>query len=392
MPAPYVPGGSSQASKIDKLLLQLEEDTLKDIVRRLAKAGKVTSAADWQINRLNFIGNGSRDIQNLIQAAAGKTKAEMAKLYADAAQETYTRDRDLYTATGKAQTPYSQNRELQQMVNGIINQTNGTIENITRSTGFMIKDPTTGQLRFTSTSDIYNSYLDRNITAMLSGAFDYNTMIRKTVQELSSSGLRSVDYASGRSNRVDVAVRRALLTGYAQVTSQVTFSNAADLGTDLFEVSWHPDARPDHQPWQGKVWTRRELETKCGYGSVTGLCGANCRHVFYPYVKGVSHRQWTDAELATRNAAENTPKTYKGKDYTDYQATQHQRQLETAMRAYRERTLLLLDGDAAEEDITISRAKLRALMQQYREFSKFFELPEQWERVYTGRTPGRLVA
>lgn len=390
MPDLFTPSNAAQTAKIDKLLLQLEEDTLDDIVRRLAKAGKVTSSADWQINRLHFLGNGSQDIQAKLQAASGKTAKEMAALYAGAAQETYTRDKDLYTATGKSQVAFNQNLELQQMLRGITTQTAGTIENITRSTGFMIKDPATGQLKFTSTSDIYNSYLDRNIMAMLSGAQDYNTMIRKTVSELTASGLRSIDYASGRSSRIDVAVRRALLTGYAQVTSQVTFSNASDLGTELFEVSWHPDARPDHQLWQGKVYTRKELETKCGYGSVTGLCGANCRHTFYPYVKGVSRRQWSDAKLAALNAAENAPKNYKGKDYTDYEATQQQRRYEANMRAYRERIQLLEAAyeanpdEALLQDITLNRAKLRALAQQYREFSDFFGLPEQWERVYTG--------
>lgn len=396
MPAPYTPGGSSQAKKIDALLLQLEQDTLDDIVRRIAKAGKITDAADWQINRLNFLGNSSQDIRAMIQKTTGKTQAEMTAMYQAAARSAYTRDTDLYTAIGKKQVPFAQNLDLQQMINGIIAQSSGSIENITRSTGFMVKGPT-GKLQFTPTSDIYNKYLDQAMIGMLSGSFDYTAMIRKTVIELTNSGLRSIDYASGRSNRVDVAVRRALLTGYGQVTGQVSLSNAADLGTELFEVTWHPDARPEHQEWQGQVYTRLELETVCGYGSVTGLLGANCRHDFHPYLKGVSKRQWTDSELSALNAQENTPKAYKGKDYTDYGATQQQRKLETAMRAYWERTALFLDAydisndEGLVTDITLSRAKLLALMAQYKDFSKYFGLPEQWERVDTGRTLRQVI-
>lgn len=382
MPRGYVQGATAAATKLDNIFFQLEQDILADIVRQVSAAGKITDLADWQVNRLNMLGQSSQTIRANIQAATGKSQSQMSQLYNDAAQSTYVRDASLFNATGRQQTPYAQNYELQQLVRAITAQTNSQIDNLTKSTGFMLRNAS-GRLQFTPVSDVYNKYLDQNMTALLTGAFDYNTMIRKTVQELTSSGLRSVDYANGRSNRIDVAVRRALLTGYGQLTGQVTFSNGQALGTDSYEVAWHPGARPDHQVWQGKVWTRRQLETVCGYGTVTGLCGANCRHVFYPWVEGVRGRQWSDAELAALDAKENTPKTYRGKDYTTYEATQHQRKLETAMRAYLERGALFEIADIPQDDemVVIASAKLRALKQQYKDFSKFFKLPEQWERV-----------
>lgn len=387
MPRGYVRGQTPiQTAKLDAIFVQLEQDILDDIARRLKATKKITSTADWQINRLNYLGNSSQRIAAMIQKATGLGEAEMAKLYSDAARKTYTRDADLYNAVGKAQVPFSNNAELQQLVRAISVQSNGSIENITRSTGFMVRDRA-GRLRFTPVSDIYNQYLDQNVTEMLSGAFDYNTMIRKTVTELTNSGLRSVDYASGRSYRVDAAARMTLLTGYGQVTSRVTFANANQLGTDRFEVAWHPGARPSHQLWQGRVYTRRQLETVCGYGSVWGLCGANCRHVFYPWIEGYSRRQWPDSELARLDKQENTPKSYKGKDYTTYEATQQQRKLEANLRAYNERIDMFEMAGASEEDILASRAKFLALAEQYRDFSERFGLPEQWERVYTtGKT------
>lgn len=99
-----------------------------------------------------------------------------------------------------------------------------------------------------------------------------------------------MDYASGHTNRADVAAARAVLTGVNQITAQVSEHNAEKLDTEYFEVSWHPCARPDHQTWQGKVFSRKELGTVCGYGTVTGLCGANCRHTFHPFIPGVSER------------------------------------------------------------------------------------------------------
>lgn len=92
-------------------------------------------------------------------------------------------------------------------------------------------------------------------------------MIRKVVGEMTASGLRTVDYASGYSNRVDVAVRQALLTGMGQLTGQISRMNGQALGTDKYEVDWHPGARPDHAKWQGRVWTYQQLVDVCGLGS-----------------------------------------------------------------------------------------------------------------------------
>ncbi|WP_418559738.1 phage minor capsid protein, partial [Pseudoruminococcus massiliensis] len=146
---------------------------------------------------------------------------------------------------------------------------------------------------------------------------------------MTNSGLRTVDYETGWSNRTDVAARRAVMTGLTQVTAKVNENNAEKLGTDMFEVSWHSGARPSHQVWQGRWYKSSELESVCGLGSVTGLCGANCYHSYYPVVPGISVPTYTEEELDEMNRQENIPIDYNGKQYTKYEALQRQRQLET---------------------------------------------------------------
>lgn len=382
MPAGYIKAVAA-SPKLERLFMLAEQDIMADIVRRVKSAGRITSTADWQLQRMHMLGNSSKMLAAKMQSLSGASSDEISDLFAKAANYAYTRDKALYEASGLAQVPYSQNAELRQLVHAITAQTNASIYNLTRTTGFMIRGAD-GRLAFSDLSDIYNGYLDRNVTAMLSGAMDYNSLIRNTVRDLTSSGIRSVDYASGRHVRTDAAVRTAILTGFGQLTSQVTFMNARQLGTDKFEVSWHPAARPDHQYWQGRVYTRRQLESVCGYGRVDGLCGANCRHVFYPYIEGVSERNFSDDDLRILNEEENAYREFRGKQLNDYEASQEQRKLETAMKAYRERVELLELGDAAEEDITLAASKLKALKQQYRELCRFFRFEEQWERVYTG--------
>lgn len=236
-------------------------------------------------------------------------------------------------------------------------------------------------LSFTPLADFYQRTLDNGVMQIASGAVDYNTVLTKAVKAMTDSGLRTVDYASGWSNRVDVAARRALMTGFNQVVAKVNEDNAEQLGTEYFEVSYHRGARPTHQVWQGRVYSKKELETVCGLGTVTGLCGANCYHSYSPFIKGVDKPTYSDEELDRMNEEENTPKEYNGKTYTAYEAQQRQRQLETAMRADRQKIELLTQGGADYDTITGAKVRYFQRQDEYVKFSKAMGLPEQWERI-----------
>lgn len=368
----------------------LEMSIMDDIVRRIRKAGTITDSADWQIQRLIILGNSTQDIKDLIRRAVGGNEEEVRRLYAEVIEREYTRDRSLYEQIGKEFIPYEQNPELQQITGALVQQSSEELYNITKSTGFMLDNGRGGKV-FTPLADVYNSYLDDAITGMANGAYDYNTLVRRMVSQMTASGLRTVDYASGWHNRVDVAARRALLTGFGQLTSHITDLNAQRLGTNYFEVTWHAAARPEHAAWQGRVYTKEELTTKCGLGTGPGLKGWNCGHDYYPFIPGVSERMYTDEWLEEQNARENTPVEWKGKTYTAYEARQKQRSMETSLRAQRERVQLLRAGDADKENITLAQCKYQALLNDYKSFSKFMGIPVQSERIYTGRTTGRIA-
>lgn len=361
---------------------QLELDIMRDIVRRIKKTSEITSSADWQIMRLTIMGNSSEEIRNMIKEAGELSENDMQKLFDDVVEKEYTRSADLYKEVGANFVPYAQNTEMQQLTQALITQSNNELKSITGTMGFML-DYGDGQgLRFTPHTEIFSDYLNNAVMGVASGAFDYNTMIRKVVTQMTNSGLRTVDYASGRHDRVDVAARRAVLTGLSQLTGRITDTNAAALNTDHFEVAWHAGARPTHQVWQGRVWSKKELVEVCGLGSVTGLLGANCYHDYYPFIPGVSERMYSDEWLDQMNREENTPKIFKGKEYTAYEARQHQRYIERCMRAQREKVELLKEGGADKDDIMLARCKYQAQLDEYKRFSKVMKLPEQRERIY----------
>lgn len=368
-------------SAMEQLYRSLQLNIMSDLTERLKANGEeITSAADWQINRLYELGVSKDEIDSLIQSTLDVSDAEIDRIYDEVVKSGYARNEELYTGKGKEYIPYAENKQLQQLVKAVKNQTKSEYRNITGSLGFAMRNAD-NTLLFTPLADFYQRSLDNGLMQIASGAVDYNTVLKKAVKAMTDSGLRTVDYASGWSNRVDVAVRRALMTGFNQVVAKVNEDNAEQLGTEYFEVSYHRGARPTHQVWQGRVYSKKELETVCGLGTVTGLCGANCYHSYSPFMKGIDTPTYSEEELDRMNEEENTPKEYNGKTYTAYEAQQRQRQLETAMRADRQKIELLTQGGADDDTITGAKAKYFQRQDEYVKFSKAMNLPQQWERI-----------
>lgn len=369
------------SKKIEQNYLDLEERIMQDIIRRIKKTGKITSTADYQINRLLILGHSSEDVERMIKDALNASYPDMFELYDQVIDWEYVRNKDVYEQVNQKFIPFEENGELQQAVETLIRQTGSELENITGSLGFYL-DYGNGRRVLTPLAEIYQKYLDGACMDIVSGAFDYNSTLRRVVTQLTNSGLRKIDYASGHTNRVDVAARRAVMTGITQLTGHIADINAAKLGTNYFEVAWHAGARPTHQVWQGKVYSRDELYSICGLGTVTGLEGVNCYHERYPFIPGISERLWSDEWLDEQNRKENTPKKFKGREYTAYEAKQQQRQMETAMRAQREQVELLKAGGADSDVVMLAKCKYQAQLDEYAKFSDRMELQQERERIY----------
>lgn len=378
------------AVPVQQNLGTLESRVMSDIVRRIKANGEITSAADWQMNRLHQMGVSKKAIKKEIANQLNLNRKEIKKLYHDTLYNEYVRNEQLYKEKGDKWISFDKNRELQDLIAAVEEQTSRELKNITQSLGFSIRGPD-GKVIQSPLLNFYQSTLDDAMMDISSGAFDYNAVLRRTVQTMTNSGLRTIDYDSGTSNRVEVAARRAVLTGFNQLQAKINDQVAKDLNTEYFEITWHGGARPEHQVWQGRVYTRKQMETVCGLGSVTGLCGANCYHQYNAFIPGVSVRTYTDEQLEQMNAEENRPKEYNGREYTTYEALQHQRKLETLMRKQRQDIKLLQEGEAGEDIVLAAKSRYRSTISQYADFSKKMRLPQQKERVYMDGL-GRMVS
>lgn len=281
-------------------------------------------------------------------------------------------------------------------VNVIMRQTQDVMQNITQSMGFGMRGAGPNVV-ISNVQETYQRILDRAEMRILTGADSYNVAIRDGVREMANSGLIGewVEYNDETGNvyhrnRVDVAARRALMTGITQLSGKRAEMAADELDTPYREVTAHQGARDkdgpngweNHKAWQGKVYSIRDgdkypsIYTVCGLGDVTGLEGANCRHSHFPFIEGFSERTYTDEELANIDKPDFK---YQGRNYTAYEATQKQRQIETALRRVKRR-LLAFKAAGDDEAYTADAVRYRMLNDEYEAFSKAAGLPLQSER------------
>ena len=273
-------------------------------------------------------------------------------------------------------------------IDAIKRQTRGVFRNITASMGFLVDAGRT----MLPPAKAYQWALDAATLKVESGAISYGQAIKDAVRELARGGLRVVDYESGHRDHVDVAARRAVMTGVSQMCSKYTEQAAEYLETPYYEVSAHAGARDvlgrspwaSHKEWQGKVYSTRSgdiypnIYEVCGLGAVDGLEGVNCRHRRNVWVEGVSERTYTDEQLA--HIDDGLGCTFEGKTYTAYEATQEQRKVERTIRKLKREKAAYSAAGLTDEEQAVN-IKLRRLNAKYKAFSKAAGLPEQRERM-----------
>lgn len=370
---------------LEKLFRGLEKRVMRDIIRRLKAAGEITRSADWQIYRSAELGKAIDEIKKEIAETLDGGDEEVDKLFDEAAKTSWARDKKLYKSVGKPAVAYKDNETLKQLVAAVKAQTSDELRNITGTLG--VATANKGRIKTVSLTEYFTDTLDNAALDISSGAFDYNTVLKHTVTELVNSGIRTINYDSVSKRpttaRVDVAARRAVMTGVNQLTAKISEDNAKTLGTDMYEVSAHSCCRPEHVEWQGGWYTMAQLKSVCGYGKVDGLKGANCGHSFDPVIPGVSEPSYTPEELQKMRAEESKKHEYNGKEYTKYEASQRQRRLERTIAARRHAVDLLEEGGADEQTIQDAKISFQAVSQEYTRFSKAMGLPQQRERVGT---------
>ena len=371
--------------ELAELYRGLEDALLMEICSRLKLRDELNEVTVQDIKALRSHGIDLKEIEKAIRQTTGISEKKLNELIDDVVernQKYYTEVIDLARVTQPDVLVDATT------IDAIKRQTWDVFRNITASMGFLVDAGRT----MLSPAKAYQWALDAATLKVESGAISYGQAIKEAVRELASSGLRVVDYESGHRDHVDVAARRAVMTGVSQLCSKYTEQAAEYLETPYFEVSAHAGARDkpgpspwsSHKNWQGKVYSVRDgdiyptIYKVCGLGAVDGLEGANCRHRRFPWVEGVSERTYTDDQL--KHIDDGLGCTYDGKTYTAYEATQMQRRVEREIRKLK-REKAAYKAAGLHEDETAVNIRLRRINAKYKAFSAEAGLPEQPERM-----------
>ena len=371
-----------------RLYQRLEEQVLEDICSRVAMIGEMTETAIEHIRSLQRRGYDYKAINEYIRKTLKLTQSEFDTVWNKAVQ----RNQQYFDTLIDDNLILGENNFNADLfmaeINAIEMQTLGELTNITRSMGFAYRAPD-GTVKVDDIGKMYQRVLDDALMRVESGQ-SYNVAIRDATKMLTDSGLQYVDYETGWHNRVDVAARRAVMTGVTQLSRQYTEQTATLLDTPYREVTAHRGARDgegktpwaSHKKWQGRVYSVRtgdiypSIYEVCGLDEVDGLCGANCRHMYHIWIEGVSERTYTDEELENIDPP---PFEFEGKQYTFYEATQKQRQVEASLRKVK-RELIAAKGRGDDEEYTTKAVRYRRLNEEYEAFSKAAGLRPQYER------------
>lgn len=377
------------------LFQEMEQDVLADIARRVRKTGRLTETAELMAQSMSRQGFSPAEIRaevmKMIKADAGlqaqiatetleykkfvaqrvKDIVEEAKeagndMVANAGTMCFNDDLSLWEEAGKELT----NTALPQIVEATKKQTWGAMRNLTQTTALGLRDANGTPIKL---MDAYHKFLDKATLEVTTGVFSYDEAVNRVIREMANSGVRLVEYhsESGRTTmtELDVAVRRNVRTGLSQMAGKVMEENLRNSDTDLVITSQHMGSRPEHAEWQNKIFSfsgkskrYKSLAEGTGYGTVTGLKGANCTHNFYPYWPGISVKE--------PDIKEPPPVKINGKEYTYYQATQKQRQYERKLRSLKRETLIQENSGGDPKVISGLRSKTRATSREYNSFSK----------------------
>ncbi len=361
---------------------ELSEFVLRDIARRIAKAAEITDTAEYQLYRARALGLSTKEITAEIARINGAAESEIEKIIREAAEKSDEFDRRMLGADGAA-VKFSDNEELQALMSAEINNTRGQCKNYTGTLGFAEVNAA-GNVVYSSMTDFLRKQMDMAHMKVASGVTDYNTAIRQACKALSDSGLRTVYYESGRSDRIEVAVRRALMTSVSQVTQRISEQNAEEFGADGWEITAHIGARPSHAVYQGKQFPNSQYEL-----IVRPLIeDYNCRHDAFPIKMGISQPVYTEEELANIDPP---PFTYQGRTYTAYQAQQQMRKMERAMRKQKDRCIAA-DAAGDKDAFTAASIKLRRQKDIYEDFCKAAGTYTEYERTFVQGYDRHLAA
>lgn len=333
---------------------KLDDSIIEEICAEISKYGKLGKLSKWQAERIQEAGLIYDKVISLIGKQLNKSDEAIKRLFEEAAVESIKIDDGIYEKAGLSPIPLLQSKTMLETLQAGLEKTGGIMHNLTLTTA-------------NAAQQAYINACDLAYMQITSGAMDYNRAFELAIKN-AINDCSMVLYPSGHRDQLDVAIRRAVLTGINQTSAKAQIIRMDELGCDLVETTAHGGARPSHAEWQGRVFSRSgssrkypDFVSSTGYGTGAGLCGWNCRHSFYPYFDGISTPSYSSQQLRYYNRIVGE---YNGKKYNEYEASQVQRAFERKIRAIKRQMVGFAEAKQENQYLQTIYIDLAAMLDQ----------------------------
>lgn len=383
----------------ERLVNRIEQGNtyiLEQIGKSINKIGTLTpSKAQELVQIMRYGGDYDKIVKKLAEITKLNVK-EIYKIFNEVAKENYLFAKQFYKYRNKKYIPWDENIQLQNQVRAMAKITADTYANLSNTIAFTTHNKN-GKVVYNSLAKTYQNALDTAIINTGQGKETFDSAMRQLIQELVNSGIRTVSYESGRSMRLESAVRMAMQGGLRDMNNQLQQQFGEEFDADGVEISVHENPAPDHMYVQGRQFSKEEFEKFQNDQDAVDYQGTsfpaefeghdrrsigqyNCYHYIFNIVLGINKPLHTNEELQAIIDRNNKGFDFDGKHYTMYEGQQLQRKLETEIRKAKD---LQITARASGDDILINKAQSRinALTKKYNELNNASGLKSQIQRA-----------
>lgn len=379
-------------SVFDKRFQDYNTKVLKELGNVIKQFKDLTPSQAYKLGQQLKYNTTIKDLLDELSKISGLSADDLKKVLEKVAKENIGFADTYYKARGLETPIYSENKALQRLVSSVYKVSGAEFKNISKTTGFRLLGDN-GKHLLLNIDETYKEVIDRCIVAVSQGKETYQQAMRSTLRQLSSSGVRKIEYKSGYSRRLDSSVRMNILDSIRQVSNESQKLFGEEFDSDGIEISVHQNPAPDHELVQGRQFSNEEFEKFQNDEQAVDYTGMvfepefeghdrrsiseyNCYHYVFSIVLGVSKPQYSNKQLKEIIDNANKKTTFDGKEYTQYELTQLQRRIETAIREAKD-TQILARASEDNELVLQSQTRITQLTTKYKQLCNISGLPNK---------------